>query len=374
MIVHLTQTYSRDLADRLDLTLFRHSLHPNQERSPRSFQNRQQLGDDSAFIDFEWHSIGDEDKAWVREEYSPRESLRSRSMDRRAFFGLLGELSNGPVLVPGGPPDRLSDALRHAREAAEELPNRDVWATVALHRASLTDPQVLMQMNQVHRDVSGIYLVVVDRSNFPGAWTPQQLTSYLRLVASQVLTGRRVVCAHADVRGLLAVALGASDLGTGTVKALRQYGAPSGGGGGQPGQPPPTTVSYLSLPILGMVHSLRAQTILGDGIGVVESHADCLPEVALSGLPASGEAWNEWNEPEGNFNSARGAISIRGIHAAERALVGANQPLDLIETWLQNAALLADGLPPEAFQSPGLRNEILSRPAVLQRVRAELGI
>jgi hypothetical protein len=231
-----------------------------------------------------------------------------------------------------------------------------------------------MQMNQVHRAVAGIYLVVVDNAGFPAAWSPQELREYLRLVGAEALSGRAVFASHSDVRGLLAVALGASQLGTGVVKAMKQYGTPTGGGGAQPGQPPPATVSYLSLPLLATLHAGQAQTILGDQFHLVESHNLSLADCELANVPPPNRAWATWLNAEGNANSTRGILALTALAAAEEQLRVSPAPADLMELWLDNAAQLAQGVPAEAFQTPGLRSEVLARPQVFRDARQSLGI
>ncbi len=374
MILHLTETYSLVVADAVDTDAYSFSLYPNREQSRNALSNRLALVHDG-LLDFEWHSPADLDGQWVIDDLGARDVLRARTADRADFFRTIYDISPGTFLVPASRPDRLAEAARYAREAIDVLPDdAEVWATIPISRPSLTDPAVLMQLNQIHRQVSGIYLVVVDNAGFPAAWSEQELREYLRLVGAQVLSGRDVIAAHSDVRGLLAVAVGASELGTGVVKAMKQYGTPTGGGGAQPGQPPPSTQSYVAMPLLATMHAGQAETVLGDQLKMIESHNQSLPHCQLDNVPPPGEAWAAWSEGEGNANATRGIISAVGLAAAEEQLRQATDSADLMQEWLESAAALAQDVPAEAFQTAGLRAEVLARPDVFNEARESLGI
>ena len=326
-------------------------------------------------VDFEWHSPGDEDKQWIADQFGTRDQLRARAVDRENFIRTIDALTRHPTLIPSGRPDRVGDSLRYAREAVNALgPNAEVWSTVTLTRPGLSDPQVMMQMNQLHKNVAGVYLVIYDNAGFPAAWSDEELREYLKVAGTQALAGRATAMAHADVRGLLAVALGATQLGTGVFKSMKQYGIPPSTGGAQPGQAPPPTASYLSLPLLATMHGDNAQAILGANVNEIESHDASLPNCILQGLPPAGSAWAAWLNPAGNANVDRGLLGVRALAAAESQLRASPSPGDLMESWLDNAARIAQATPAEAFQTNGLRAEVLARPRVFREARGFLGV
>lgn len=372
MIVHLPPSSSQMIASALGHRDFFYSVYPNREMSRTGLDNRL-AATGNAVVDFEWHSPSDEDAGWVTDTYGDRDQLRARSDKRGDFMVAVRALTQAPFLAPGGRPDRVADSLRFARDAVDALPHgTPVWATVTLTRPGITDPQVVMQMNQLHRDISGIYLVVHDNAGFPAAWSAEELLEYLKLIGSQSLAGREVVAAHSHVRGLLATALGTAHVGTGVFKSMKQYGSPRSGGGAQPGQGPQPTASYLSLPLLAILHGENAEAILGADIQHVESHDRSLPNCRLRGLPASGDAWDAWRNPDGNANVSRGLLGIRAMAAAESELLASGNPADLMEAWLDEAARIAQRVSSEAFQTAGLRAEVLARPDVFRQARAFL--
>lgn len=362
------------------------TAYPNREQSRNGLSNRLQFGAARTVVDFEWHSPSDSEKPWVAAAFGARSDLRSSTSDRREMFADIATLTDDEaVLAPGGRPDQLSDSCRYAKELWEES-GQSTWATIAISRQSLVDPSVLMQVNQLHVGVDGFYLVVVDNAGFPSNWAANELESYLGLTAAQALSGRTVLAAHADVRGLMAVALGASHLGTGLAKAMRQYGAPTGGGAGVSGEPAPPTKSYLSLPLLGVLHSDRAQAILSESeLRSVESHSECVQGVRLDLQEVTSVFAEDWMRSDGNPNIRRALSSVLSLNAAEAAIMAGDETgadfernltrrADFLANWLESAASLAGSLDQSVFQTPGARSEICVRPAAFAAVRQSVGI
>jgi hypothetical protein len=257
---------------------------------------------------------------------------------------------------------------------------------MAINRQSLLDPAVLMGFNGLHRNVDGIYIVVVDNAGYPSAWSADELTAYLELVGSHAQSGRSVIVAHADLRGLMAVAVGATHLGVGLAKGMRQYGAREGGGGGRPGVGPPPTEAYTSLPLMGVLHGTRARAILTDAeLRAVESHARCLVGARLDLGEATEVFAENWTFGDDNANLRRSLDSLLSLSATETALLSFDDPdgdqglnvarrADRVQAWLEGAAALAAPLDQEVFQTAGTKREIRERPAVFAAVRQRLGI
>lgn len=386
MIVHLPPWGSNEVAPVIRDRQLAVSAYPNRERSENSLRNRIGVAPGRVVVDFEWHSPNDAENNWVVTWLGQRRDLRARTADRRSAFEIIAGLAPpSPVLSPGGRPDQLFDSCRYAGEMIQ-VTDRPVWATMAINRQSLRDPAVLMGFNGLPQKVDGLYIVVVDNAGYPSAWSADELTAYLELVGSHALSGRSVIVAHADLRGLMAVAVGATHLGIGLSKGMRQYGTREGGGGGRPGVGPPPTEAYTSLPLMGVLHGTRARTILTDAEQrAVESHARCLAGARLDLGEPTGIFAENWAFGAGNANLRRSLDSLLSVGAVERALLSLYDPdddqrvniarrADRLQAWLDDAAALAVLLDQEVFQTAGTKREIRERPAVFAAVRQRLGI
>ena len=176
MLIHLSETYVNTALALLSELECPVVVHPNQERSPNSLASRRDNGETASLIDLEWHSPDDIDQEWVADWIGDRSVLRGSTYDRSEAFTTLSDVATGPILAPGGRPDQITTSVRYASEMLSIAgPDRDVWATIPISRQGLYDPAVLMQLNSLHADVKGLYVVVMDTAGFPSAWTETEL-------------------------------------------------------------------------------------------------------------------------------------------------------------------------------------------------------
>ena len=110
------------------------------------------------------------------------------------------------------------------RSTAAEGP---VWASVVLDEGALSnwrDVETWLDTLTTF-DVDGFYIIVSrTRRSYPGVWTPDRLTNYLRMVYSlAVLNGYEVLAGYSDFEGVAALAAGATGHATGWFYSLRQF-------------------------------------------------------------------------------------------------------------------------------------------------------
>lgn len=329
------------------------------------------------FIDMQWHRDATLEPAWVGQWLGAnRNAIRSSTPTRLTALQRIGGLSR-TLIAPSGPPDASARTLQHAREVVA-LRNRlgsadPIRACFVITRAGLHDASVVAGMAPMPAGVDEVSIAVVDAATYPSIWSEADWFEWLRLVGAMAQDGYRVVVPYSDVRGLIALGVGAADFGTGAPQALRQLRtavpASSTGGGGN------SSVSYMSIPLLAVLHGLR--TSVATGFHTYESISPSIPGgSAILPRPQStfDPAWLSVGQPKGDVDRARLSQHMLALAAFASYVQSQSSPADAVEQHLDRAARLAQRTTQDLFREPGSKVEAMVRLSAFRRVRQALGI
>ena len=243
-------------------------------------------------------------------------------------------------------------------------------ASFVLDREGLSDNTVLADLNPVPRGVDEVALSIQDMATYPSVWTYHDWYGWLRLIRGFVEAGYDVVLPYSDVRGLVGVGVGARELGSGPQQDLRQLRPAQRRQQSSGAQP---AVSYVSIPLLSIVHGSRAG--LETEWHRIESHAE---SSAAFGTMASlhrqtsefDEEWTATGRPRGELRDGRIAQHIRSLAAAEIAIVDSPRA-DTLEAQLEDSVALGSRISQDVFKNPGGQAELANRLRAFRAVRVD---
>lgn len=328
------------------------------------------------FVDFQWHRDSSRDPGWIADAYGTRSSLRSSTKDRSAFFSRVArEFPDGPIVAMSGNVNDGRRSREYAREAVRlrdaQYSDRRVVASFVLDRQGLADNSVVAGLSPLPRGVEGIALSVQDVAFYPSVWAYEDWYAWLRLIRGFVDEEYEVVLPYSDVRGLVALGVGAREYGTGPQQSLRQL---------RPAKPTKKNdgarapVSYVSIPLLSILHGSRAA--LESDWDRIESHSESSRALGpMAGLHATGssfdEVWTALGQPRGEVTDSRIAQHINALVAAEDAIV-AGSPADMVEAQLEESVRLSGNISKDVFKNSGGLAELDARLRAFRSVRQEL--
>lgn len=327
------------------------------------------------YVDFMWWRDPTLEPPWISGRYGDRSHLRASASARSDFIRKVAQdFPSGPLVGLSGGINDGRRSREYAREIVQlqsaEFPERDALACFVLDRQGLNDPSVLADLNPLPRGITGVSLAVQDVAAYPSVWSLDDWRGWLRLIRAFVEADYQVLLPYSDVRGLVGIAIGASQVGTGVQQDMRQLrpaqqGSPSSGAS--------APVSYLSIPLLSILHGARAS--LEPNWSEVESHRACSPALGdLADLHTQGTDFDpDWvrdGRPQGEVSQARLTQHILAIGAAETAIRALST--DDFEEVLVRAVELADELPGDAFKNSGSKREARTRLDAYRSVRSDL--
>jgi len=367
-------TLCSDLVHELDLGVGfvppRESSHASMVGRVGSFAGR------GRFVDFQWHRDAAFEPDWIQETYGARSALRSSTAHRSMFFRRVAtDFPDGPVVAVSGNVNDGRRSREYARELVQirdaEFSGRPVMASFVLDRQGLTDHSILADLNPLPRGVDGVALSIQDAAIYPSIWTYDDWYGWLRLIRGFVEAGYDVILPYSDVRGLVGVGVGAREFGTGPQQDLRQL-RPAQQRQETTGAQP--SVSYVSIPLLSIVHGSRAG--LEAEWHRIESHAQSSVAFGrMGGLHSLGSSfdddWTSSGRPRGELTNNRISQHIRALAAAEEAIL-ANSTADAVEAQLEEAVALGTTISQDVFKNPGSRAELDSRLQAFRSVRRDL--
>lgn len=380
MLIHVAQ-YQKSLAfaeaSRLGASL---GLHPARERSENSFRGRVREATavgNGYRVFLGWHRDAREDPGWLTDFLGGnRGALGRRESRRLAMWSRLRDACpQDPVTSPSGPVDDTQEARELAVEAVDYSHSRgetQTAATVVISRQALHDRGVLSRMGPLPRGLTELRLAVFDTSGYPSVWSEEDWYEWLRLIHTHAQSGLAVIAAHSDVRGLVALAAGAADFGTGLQQPLRQLQTPSSSRGG-----PAPSVSYLSLPLLSVLHGENAA--VAPHWADLESHRLCLdPAIPLSMLHAQGPSfdpgWLARGLPGGQLAASRLRQHLTALASAQEYLQSAPNLPRRVRDWCRNSAALAASLGEDFYKTAGSRDEVLARRDAFERFYTDFSL
>lgn len=327
-------------------------------------------------VDFQWYRDVAVERDWIEDTYGLRDNLISSTALRQSFIQRTAAEIPGPLFSLTGPVNDGARAREYAREMVRlrdaQFPGRPVYASFVVDRQGLSDNSTLASLNPIPRGVDGVALTVQDVASYPSVWTERDWYGWLRLVRGFVSGGYEVVVPFSDVRGIVALGVGANELGSGPQQDLRQLRPAQRRQSSTGAQP---AVSYLSLPLLSIVHGARA-SVDADWTRI-ETHQACssfLGRLAQlhSQSTSFDESWMSTGRPQGELTENRIEQHISALASAEAALVASNSRADAMEQQLEHAAQLGQVISEDLFKNPGSRTELQSRLDAFRRVRRDL--
>lgn len=363
-----------DLARELDLGV---GFVPPQEHSYASMMNRvASLPGRGRFVDFQWYRDHGLERAWIQETYGSRPTLRASTADRSSFFRrMASEFPDGAMVGVSGGVNDGARSREYARELVQirdaEFGNRPVVASFVLDRQGLTDNTVLAGLNPLPRGVDGVALTIQDAAVYPSVWTYDDWYGWLRLIRGFVEAGYGVILPYSDIRGLVGVGVGARELGTGPQQDLRQLRPAQQRQRSSGSQP---AVSYVSIPLLSIVHGSRAG--LEAEWHAIESHAQSsAPLGAMAGLHVAASSfdpqWTATGLSRGELTNNRIRQHLVALAAAEAA-IRPSDAADAVEAQLEAAVALGQRVSPQVFKNSGGQGELDSRLRAYRSVRRDL--
>lgn len=334
------------------------------------------LSDRIRHVDFQWYRDVAVERDWIQETYGSRDNLISSTASRQSFIRRTAAEIPGPLVSLTGPVNDGARAREYARELVRlrdtRFPGRHVYASFVVDRQGLSDNSTLASLNPIPRGVDGVALAVQDVATYPSVWTERDWYGWLRLVRGFVSGGYEIIVPFSDVRGIVAIGVGANELGSGPQQDLRQLRPAQRRQESTGAQP---AVSYLSLPLLSIVHGARV-SVEADW-GRIETHRECsgsfgrLDQIHPQSASFD-EGWMSTGRPRGELTESRIEQHVSALAAAEAAVVASSSRADTVEQQLEHAVQLGEVTSEDLFKNPGNRAELQSRLNAFRRVRRDL--